>query len=92
MDTKITFRTDKHLKEEATKVFESLDMNLSTALNMFLRQTVIKQNYPCALETDVVRGNAITYKKDFFSLFGKGADLGLDEEPEDQIIVDDISL
>lgn len=92
MDTTITFRTDEHLKEEATKVYESLGMNLSTALNMFLRQTVIKQNYPCALETDVVRDNTFTYKKDFFSLFGKGVDLGLDEEPEDQIIAEDISL
>jgi hypothetical protein len=67
-------------------------MNLSTALNMFLRQTVIQQKYPCGLETDVVRDNTFTYKNDFFSLFGKGVDLGFDEEPEDQYIAEDIKL
>ena len=48
----VTFRTEEDLKESATRVYESLGMNLSTALNMFLRQTVIQQKYPCSLELD----------------------------------------
>jgi addiction module RelB/DinJ family antitoxin len=86
MNTTVTFRTDEQLKKDATKVYESLGMNLSTALNLFMKQTVIKQGFPCSLELDFVKDNTFTYKPDFFALFGKGSDLGFDEEPEDMPI------
>ena len=41
--TMVSFRTDEALKEQASQVYEALGMNLTTALNMFLRQTVIQQ-------------------------------------------------
>ena len=72
--TTITFRTDKELKKQATKLFESLGMNLSVAINMFMKQAVAKQKYPCSLELDFTSD---------FKLFGSGKDLGLDEEPEE---------
>lgn len=81
--TMVSFRTDEKLKENATKVYESLGMNLSTAINMFLKQTVIQQKYPCSLELDVSCDAKNTYKPEFFELFGKGANLGFAEEPED---------
>ncbi|MBQ8982623.1 MAG: type II toxin-antitoxin system RelB/DinJ family antitoxin, partial [Lachnospiraceae bacterium] len=37
-NTTITFRTDEELKRRATELFESLGMNLSVAINMFMRQ------------------------------------------------------
>lgn len=81
--TMVSFRTDEILKEQASKVYEALGLNLTTALNMFLRQTVIQQRYPCSLELDVARTAKSTYPAGFFALFGQGAGLGFDEEPED---------
>ncbi len=81
--TMVSFRTDEALKEQASQVYEALGMNLTTALNMFLRQTVIQQKYPCSLELDVVKDARNTYGSGFFALFGQGKDLGLDEEPKD---------
>ncbi len=81
--TMVSFRTDEELKKDATKVYESLGLTLSTALNMFMRQTVIQQKFPCSLELNVAADVKSTYPKGFFDLFGSGAGLGLDEEPED---------
>lgn len=89
--TMVSFRTDEALKEQASKVYEALGMNLTTALNMFLRQTVIQQKYPCSLELDVVKDAKATYAPGFFELFGQGAGLGFDEEPED-LPAEDVTL
>ena len=40
------FRVDKTLKKEADKLFKSLGMNTSVALNMFLSQSVREQALP----------------------------------------------
>ena len=45
----VTFRTDDELKRQATEFFESLGMNISVALNMFMKQAVMKQQFPCSL-------------------------------------------
>ena len=89
--TMVSFRTDKALKEQASKIYESLGLNLTTALNMFLRQTVIQHKYPCSLELDAALDAKSTYEPGFFALFGQGADLGFDEEPED-VPLEDVSL
>lgn len=46
MDTKVTFRTDKQLKEEASRIYESIGLDFSSALNLFLKQTVIENRLP----------------------------------------------
>lgn len=69
--TMVSFRTDEKLKENATKVYESLGMNLTTAINMFLKQTVIQQKYPCSLDLDVSRDAKNTYKPKFLNCLGK---------------------
>lgn len=83
MTTTVTFRTDEQLKKDASHLFESLGMNLSVAINMFLRQSVLRQQYPCSLELEIADSAGSAYPPDFFSLFGAGADLGLDEAPAD---------
>ena len=83
MNTTITFRTDNKTKEEATKIYDALGMNLSVALNLFLKQTVIQQKFPCSLDLDLVSDTKYTYPEGFFNLFGKGRDLGFDEEPSE---------
>ena len=80
----ITFRTDSELKKEATELFDSLGMNLSVALNMFMRQAVIKKQFPCSIDSSIAENDAkSSYPAGFFNLFGSGANLGLDEEPEE---------
>ena len=42
----VSFRTDSRVKEEAKKLFSSMGMDLSTAINVFLRQSVVDQAMP----------------------------------------------
>lgn len=42
----MSFRVDKTLKNEADKLFKSLGLNTSVALNMFLAQSVREQSIP----------------------------------------------
>ncbi len=50
-----TLRVPEWLHDEATEVFDSLGMNMSTALNVFLRQCVINRTIPFPLELDAQR-------------------------------------
>ena len=55
MDTVIQIRIDKELKELATKTFESMGLDLSTAIRIYLRKTVLENGLPFNLklqETD----------------------------------------
>ena len=83
MSTTITFRTDETLKRDATVLFDALGMSLSAAINLFLKQAVIQQQYPCSLELELTKDMRTTYPADFFSLFGSGKNLGMDTEPEE---------
>lgn len=69
-DTTITFRTDEKLKKEAVQLYESLGMNLSTALNMFMRQSVARKKFPCSIEAEISGDYSYTYPEGFFDLFG----------------------
>ena len=42
----INVRTDAALKAQAQKIFESIGLDLSTAVNLFLKQTVKANNLP----------------------------------------------
>jgi len=46
MTTSISLRMDSELKKQAEELFYSLGMNMSTAMNMFLRQAVRTQGIP----------------------------------------------
>lgn len=45
-DVQITIRVDKDVKERAESLFNRLGMNMSTALNVFLRKAVNKDGIP----------------------------------------------
>ena len=82
----LTIRTNKNLKDKAAEIFESLGMNLSTAVNIFLKQTVIKQTFPCDLDTlTTIKEAKSTYPKGYFKLFGAGKNL-------DMPMVEDINI
>ncbi|MFW0180688.1 type II toxin-antitoxin system RelB/DinJ family antitoxin [Rothia sp. P5766] len=44
--TTISFRTDRETKEEAMRLFSELGLDMSTALNMFLRQALVDNGIP----------------------------------------------
>lgn len=54
----VTFRVDEELKVQADSLFADLGMNLSTAFNIFLRQSVREQRMPFIISRDVP--NAVT--------------------------------
>ena len=42
----ITIRVDDDVKNKAEKIYKDLGLNMSTAVNMFLRQSVEYRGYP----------------------------------------------
>lgn len=54
----VTFRVDENLKAQADTLFAELGMSLSTAFNIFLRQSVREQRIPFAISKNVP--NAVT--------------------------------
>ncbi len=70
--TTLNIRTDKEVKAQAEKLFEALGLNMSTAVNIFLRQAIRENGIPFELKLDVPNettaaaireGRAIAYDK-----------------------------
>lgn len=70
--TNLNIRTDKEVKAQAEKIFEALGLNMSTAVNMFLRQAIrengipfeVKLNIPNETTAAAIReGRAIAYDR-----------------------------
>ena len=53
MTTTVSIRTDKAVKDNAEQVLDELGLNLSTAVNMFLRQVVRENGIPFAVKLDI---------------------------------------
>ena len=51
--TNLNIRTDKEIKDQAERIFSELGLNMSTAINMFLRTTIRENGIPFALKLDV---------------------------------------
>jgi addiction module RelB/DinJ family antitoxin len=45
-DVRVTIRVDKELKESAENLFDYLGLNMSNAINIFLRKTVEQRGIP----------------------------------------------
>lgn len=54
----VTLRVDEDLKKQADALFSELGMNLTTAFNIFLRQSVREQRIPFQISKNVP--NAVT--------------------------------
>lgn len=48
-DVRVTIRVDKDIKERADILFDRLGINMSTALNVFLRKAVDEEGIPFAV-------------------------------------------
>ncbi|MCP5176991.1 MAG: type II toxin-antitoxin system RelB/DinJ family antitoxin [Moraxellaceae bacterium] len=49
--TNINIRTDSDIKAQAQAIFASLGLDMTTAVNLFLRQTVRQKDLPFVLST-----------------------------------------
>jgi len=54
----INVRTDAEVKETAEQLFEQLGLNMSVAINIFLRQAIRQGGLPFEVKTDIP--NAVT--------------------------------
>lgn len=71
--TNLNIRTDKEVKLQAEKIFDALGLNMTTAINIFLRQAIrengipfeVKLNVPNEITaTAISEGRALAYDKD----------------------------
>ena len=51
--TNINIRTDSEIKDRAQKVFSTLGLDMTTAVNLFLRQTIRMNDIPFILTTKI---------------------------------------
>lgn len=51
--TNLNIRTDKEVKLAAERIFEELGLNMTTAVNIFLRQTIRENGIPFELKLNV---------------------------------------
>ena len=60
-DVRVTIRVDRELKESAERLFSRMGMNMSTALNVFLRKAVDEEAIPFVISAkSSVIGNGFT--------------------------------
>ena len=58
--TNLNIRTDKEVKKAAEKIFEALGMNLTTAINIFLRRAIIENGIPFDVKLSVPNETTIS--------------------------------
>ena len=51
--TNLNIRIDKDIKDQAEEIFNELGLNMTTAVNMFLRTAIREQGIPFELKLDV---------------------------------------
>ena len=56
--TNLNIRTDKAIKDQAEEIFNELGLNMTTAINMFLRTVVREYGIPFELKLDVPQETA----------------------------------
>ena len=58
--TNLNIRTEKEVKLAAEKIFEELGLNMTTAINIFLRQTIRENGIPFELKLNVPNELTVT--------------------------------
>ena len=53
MKTSMTIRTDSNIKQQAQRIFSALGVDMSTAINAFLRQVIYRNGFPFEIRLDV---------------------------------------
>ena len=60
MSSTITVRVDEAVKKEANDIFKEVGLDMSSAINVYLRQVIKNKGIPFALSAEVP--NAVTLK------------------------------
>ncbi len=53
MSSTITVRVDENIKKEASSVLKEVGMDMSTAINVYLRQVIRSNGIPFAVSADI---------------------------------------
>lgn len=71
MNTPTQIRIDCNVKKEATKLFKNLGLDMSSAVNIFLRQCILKGGLPFSVEIP-------QYKKETIEAMEEGIQISKD--------------
>jgi addiction module RelB/DinJ family antitoxin len=80
--TQISVRLDDDLKARAKALFGELGMNMTTAITVFLRQSLLRGGIPFAITTSVPPLNPVTQGKSVFGALKQYANPSLIEQEE----------
>lgn len=58
--TNLNIRTDKEVKDAAERIFSEIGINMTTAVNIFLRQTIRSNGIPFDLKIDTPNPVTVT--------------------------------
>lgn len=64
MTANINIKTDAKLKSQAEKLFSDLGMNMTTALNIFLRQSVRENRIPFEITREIPNDKTLAAAKE----------------------------
>lgn len=64
MSTNLNVRVDSKVKEQAESILESLGMNLTTAINVYLRQIIRENGIPFEIKGDIPNKETIAAIKE----------------------------
>ena len=59
MDAKLSIRTYSDIKESVTQVYENLGVDLTTAINVFLRKSIACNGFPFDVKNNVPNESVI---------------------------------
>ena len=63
VNTLVQFRVDENLKNEASKVYEDLGLDLSSAVKLFFKKTIKMKRIPFSINDDDISDDEIRKKK-----------------------------
>ncbi len=58
-NTSMTIRMDREVKQQAQQIFSDLGMDMTTAINVFLRQAIRHNGFPFEIKLDIA--NTVTF-------------------------------
>ncbi len=76
MNTNLTIRVDDNVKKQSQAILSNLGMDLSSAINIFLRQVILKEGIPFVIDSSTV--NKETYDAMAEAYKGVGLSEGFD--------------
>ncbi|MBS7401234.1 MAG: type II toxin-antitoxin system RelB/DinJ family antitoxin [Eubacteriales bacterium] len=70
----INVRTDERVKEQATQVFDALGLDMSSAVNIFLKKSIMEQGIPFELKLEIPNTTTIKAMQESDEMVKNGCD------------------